>query len=331
MARDKPPPVERQATPRGAGALRSWRDPLDSYVAHHRKTARESGRRIFSAPIASLMTWVVMGIAMALPVCLIILLSSLESVADGWEDAARINVYLEESVDEEGAATLRADILARDDVDAVTFIPRDQALEEFRANSGLGTALDYLEQNPLPHTLVVSPAMEGRTQQGLTQLSDYFSGLTAVDRVQIDLEWLQRLNAIAEILGRGVTALSLLLAAAVVLVIGNTIRLAIEGRRDEIIIVKLVGGTDAFVRRPFLYTGVWYGLGGALVAWWLVEITFWWLAGPIERLGAVYGGGFSLEGLAFSAGLALLAAGGILGWFGSWLAVKRHLRAIEPT
>jgi cell division transport system permease protein len=332
MGREQRQPlVERRATPRGAGASRSWRDPLDSYLAHHRKTARESGRRILEAPIATLMTWVVMGIAMALPVCLMLLLVSLESISDGWEDAARINVYLGEAVDEAGAIALRSDILAREDISAVTFIPRDQALEEFRASSGLGIALDYLEQNPLPHTLVVSPATTDRSQEDLTRLGDYFSGLAGVDRVQIDLEWLQRLNAIAAILGRGVTALSLLLAAAVVLVIGNTIRLAIESRRDEIVVVKLVGGTDAFVRRPFLYTGVWYGLGGALVAWGLVEVTFWWVSGPVERLGALYGGGFSLQGLPFLSGLLLLGAGAILGWFGSWVAVKRHLRAIEPT
>lgn len=335
MARDRrQPPVERRPDPRhprGAGAFRSWRDPFDSYISHHRKTARESARRTLAAPIASLMTWIVMGIAMALPVCLMLLLVSLQSVADGWEDAARINVYLDEMVDEADAAALHGDILARADVASVVLIPRDQALDEFRASSGLGAALDYLEQNPLPHTLVVTPAVGERTQESLSQLDDYLSGLPGVERVQIDLEWLQRLNTIADILGRGVIAISLLLAAAVVLVIGNTIRLAIESRRDEIVIVKLVGGTDAFVRRPFLYTGVWYGLGGALVAWCLVEVTFWWVGEPVERLALLYGGGFSLEELSFTSGLALLATGALLGWSGSWVAVKRHLRAIEPT
>lgn len=329
MASEPNPRGRRQ--PRGAEVFKSWRDPLDSYLAHHRKTARESGRRLREAPLASLMTWLVMGIAMALPVCLMLLLVSLESVAEGWEDAARVNVYLAEPVDEAGALALRSTLLARDDVEAVRFIGRDQALAEFRASSGLGAALDYLEQNPLPHTLVVSPTEAGRSQQALSQMGRDFEGMDGVDRVQIDLEWLQRLNAIADILARAVTALALLLAAAVVLVIGNTIRLAIESRRDEIVIIKLVGGTDAFVRRPFLYTGVWYGLGGALVAWWLVEITFWWVGGPVESLSALYGGGFSLRGLPFVSGLMLLGAGVILGWFGSWVAVKRHLRAIEPT
>lgn len=315
----------------GAGALRSWRDPLDSYLAHHRKTASESGRRMVQSPLSSLMTWLVMGIAMALPVCLMLLLGSLQSVAQGWEDAARINVYLAGGVEEAAAARLRDQVVMREEVAAVVLIPRDQALDEFRASSGLGAALDYLEQNPLPHTLVVTPGDTFRGQDDLDRLATMLGGFAGVEQVQVDLQWLQRLNAIAEILQRGVAALSLLLAAAVILVIGNTIRLSIESRRDEILIVKLVGGTDAFVRRPFLYTGVWYGLGGALVAWWLVEIAFWWVSGPVERLGNLYGGGFTLEGLSAGAGFALLLTGILLGWLGSWVAVKRHLKAIEPT
>ncbi|MAL98835.1 MAG: cell division protein FtsX [Alteromonadaceae bacterium] len=329
-----PAPGERRAQQpgaRGAGALRSWRDPLDSYLAHHRKTAGESGRRMLQSPLSSLMTWLVMGIAMALPVCLMLLLGSLQSVAQGWEDAARINVYLAEGVDESAAGELRRELALRDGIETVLFIPRDQALAEFRASSGLGNALDYLDQNPLPHTLVVTPAATYRSQDDLSRLGTSIRGIDGVDQVQVDLQWLQRLNTIADILQRGVTALSLLLAAAVILVIGNTIRLAIESRRDEILIVKLVGGTDAFVRRPFLYTGVWYGLGGALVAWWLVEIAFWWVGGPVEQLGALYGGGFSLQGLPFGSGLLLLLVGVGLGWLGSWVAVKRHLKAIEPT
>lgn len=334
MARDQQPAGERRAAAgqaRGADAVRSWRDPFDSYLAHHRKTARESWRRMLAAPLASLMTWIVMGIAMALPVCLMLLLVSLESVSEGWGDAARVNIYLTDAASESDALALRSAVLARDDVSAVTFISREQALEEFRASSGLGDALDYLDQNPLPHTLVVTPVDTRQSQAGLALLTDHLEGLPSVDRVQIDLEWLQRLNIIADILRRGVTALSLLLAAAVVLVVGNTIRMAIEGRRDEIVIVKLVGGTDAFVRRPFLYTGVWYGLGGAMVAWALVEVAFWWVGAPVERLGALYGNGFSLQGLPLLSGLVLLAAGALLGWLGSWLAVKRHLKAIEPT
>jgi cell division transport system permease protein len=151
-----------------------------------------------------------------------------------------------------------------------------------------------------------------------------------VARVQVDLGWLQRLKAITEVLGRGVWALAALLALAVILVIGNTIRLAIENRRDEILVAKLVGGTDAFVRRPFLYTGVWFGLGGGMVAFILLQLSLWWLSGPVERLAGLYGSQFALTGLSFEGNLMLLAVAIAFGWVGAWLAVKRHLVIIEP-
>ena len=149
-------------------------------------------------------------------------------------------------------------------------------------------------------------------------------------RVQIDLGWLQRLSAMTRVLERVVWVLALLLGGAVILVIGNTIRLAIESRRDEILVAKLVGGTNAFVRRPFLYTGLWYGLGGGLIALLLLSISLWWLSGPVERLMDLYRSQFELSGLGFEGAFSLLGFAMLLGWLGAWLAVKRHLDAIEP-
>ncbi|MFE8070162.1 permease-like cell division protein FtsX [Marinobacteraceae bacterium S3BR75-40.1] len=320
------------ARPRGAAlSQRPLREQLESYLAHHRKTARDSAQRMVQAPLASLTTWMVMGIALALPLCLLLLLHSLQSVSAGWEEASRVTVYLEPGVDRNEALSLRSDLLARRDIAAVDFLPKEEALAEFRAGSGLGEALDFLGENPLPHTLILSPVADVRTSGPLRTLVQELQTLPGVDRVQLDLEWLQRLNALADILGRGVLALGGLLAAAVVLVIGNTIRLSIESRRDEILVAKLVGGTDAFVRRPFLYTGVWFGFGGSVVAWWLVEIALWWMNGPVERLANLYGSQFQLQGLGFEAVVGVLLLGMLLGWLGAWVAVKRHLSAIEPT
>jgi cell division transport system permease protein len=148
--------------------------------------------------------------------------------------------------------------------------------------------------------------------------------------VQVDLGWLQRLNAMTDLLARAVWALAILLAAAVVLVIGNTVRLSIESRRDEILVAKLVGGTDSFVRRPFLYTGAWFGLGGGVVALILLQLSLWWLSGPVERLAGLYRSDFSLNGLSLDGGFALIIAAMLLGWLGAWVAVKRHLDDIEP-
>ncbi|WP_148864608.1 permease-like cell division protein FtsX [Marinobacter fonticola] len=316
---------------RGAASAHSpWRSLFESYLLHHRKTAHDSARRLWRSPIASMMTWLVMGIALALPVGLLLLLSSLQGVSAGWESTARVTLYMEQQSTEEDLSRLRVKVASRNDVTDVTVISRDEALAEFRTSSGLADALDYLDENPLPHTLLLTPSPDVRNADGMQRLVDTLEALDTVARVQVDLGWLQRLNTITDLLGRGVWALGLLLAAAVILVIGNTIRLAIESRRDEILVAKLVGGTDTFVRRPFLYTGVWYGLGGGVIAFLLLQATLWWMSGPVQRLASLYRSEFQLTGLSWDGTLALLMVAVGLGWLGAWLAVKRHLDAIEP-
>jgi len=316
---------------RGARTSRSpLKQQASSYFGHHRKVARDSARRLWQAPVASMMTWTVMGVALALPVALMLLLASLQGVSAGWESSARVTAYLAEEVTLDQAETLRQDVAKDSRVTEVELIDRDTALAEFRASSGLEDALDYLNENPLPHTLLVTPSDTSRTADGIQTLLAVIEGMDGVEQVQVDLGWLQRLNAMTELLGRAAWALALLLAAAVVLVIGNTVRLSIENRRDEILVAKLVGGTDAFVRRPFLYTGAWFGLGGGVVAWLLLQLSLWWLSGPVERLAGLYSSDFSLSGLTLDGILALIIAAVLLGWLGAWVAVKRHLDDIEP-
>ncbi len=332
MSARRPEPESRAKAPqRGARRGRApWREMLESYLDHHRKVARDSARRMWRAPVASLMTWTVMGVALALPVGLLLLLGSLQSVSAGWESAARVTVYLSDETSLDEASRLRLELAGRADVTEIVLIDKAAALAEFRASSGLSQALDYLDENPLPHTLLVTPADTARNGAAMSNLLTALEARPGVARVQVDLGWLQRLQAITELLGRGVWALAVLLAVAVILVIGNTIRLAIESRRDEILVAKLVGGTDAFVRRPFLYTGVWFGLGGGVVAFLMLQTTLWWLSGPIERLASLYRSQFSLSGLSFEGSVLLLMVAVGFGWLGAWLAVKRHLDAIEP-
>lgn len=316
---------------RGARVSKApWKQQAESYFKHHRKVAQDSARRMWRNPVASLMTWAVMGVALALPVALLLLLASIDGVSTGWESRARVTAYLKMDISLESAQRLAKEIGSDGRIDEVILVDRDQALEEFRASSGLEDALDYLEENPLPHTLLVTPRDQVRSTEGVQGLVRFIEGMDEVAQVQVDLGWLQRLNAITELLARAVWALSLLLAAAVVLVIGNTVRLAIESRRDEILVAKLVGGTDAFVRRPFLYTGAWFGLGGGVVACILLELALWWLSGPIERLAGLYHSDFSLTGLTLDGVAALIIIAMLLGWLGAWVAVKRHLDDIEP-
>lgn len=271
-----------------------------------------------------------MGVALALPVALLLLLTSLQGVSAGWESSARVTAYMKLDASLEKTRELASEIRADGRVAELELIDRDRALAEFRASSGLDDALDYLEENPLPHTLLVTPEESARSADGVAGLVTFIEGMDGVERVQVDLGWLQRLNAMTDLLARAVWALAILLAAAVVLVIGNTVRLSIESRRDEILVAKLVGGTDGFVRRPFLYTGAWFGLGGGVVAWILLQLSLWWLSGPVERLAGLYRSDFSLNGLSIDGALALIIAAMLLGWLGAWVAVKRHLDDIEP-
>jgi len=275
------------------------------------------------------MTWTVMGVALALPVALLLLLASLQGVSAGWESSARVTAYLQLDVPLEDAQALVDEIRTDSRISDIELVDRERALAEFRANSGLEDALDYLEENPLPHTLLITPEERSRSATGVEALVTFVRGLEGVERVQVDLGWLQRLNAMTNLLARAVWALAILLAAAVILVIGNTVRLAIESRRDEILVARLVGGTDAFVRRPFLYTGAWYGLGGGVVAWILLQLSLWWLSGPIEQLAGLYRSDFALVGPGLDGVLALIIVAMLLGWLGAWVAVKRHLDDIE--
>ncbi|EBA01481.1 permease-like cell division protein FtsX [Marinobacter sp. ELB17] len=319
--------------PRSGGARQSaspLKQVAGSYLDHHRTVARDSIVRMWRNPVSSMMTWAVMGVALALPVALLLLLASLQNVSAGWENGARVTVYLGLETPLPQANALADQIDTDSRVAFVELVDRERALAEFRVSSGLADALDFLQENPLPHSLLITPEASYRSTDGVEALVEYLQGLPAVERVQVDLGWLQRLNALAGLLTRAALALAILLAVAVVLVIGNTVRLAIESRRDEILVAKLVGGTDAFVRRPFLYTGAWFGLGGGLVAWLLLLITFWWLSAPVARLAALYHSDFVLSGLGFENAIMLIFTAMTLGWLGAWVAVRRHLDDMEP-
>jgi cell division transport system permease protein len=277
------------------------------------------------------MTAAVIGIALALPVALHLLVQNGHALAGRLDTGTDLSVFLKKEIALEGARRVADRVGARNDVDRVELIPADVALERFRARSGFGEALDALDENPLPHALVVHPA-EGHTRaEDIEALATALRALPEADIVQDDLQWVRRFNAILDIVRRTVLLAAALLATAVLVVIGNTIRLDIQSRRDEIVIIKLIGGSDGFVRRPFLYTGVWYGLAGGLLALAVVMAGVLLLQGPVERLAVLYSSDFTLQGLGLVPGAALLGTGGALGWLGSWIAAARHLRSVEPT
>jgi cell division transport system permease protein len=285
---------------------------------------------LLKAPLASLMTWMVIGIALALPSGLYVALANVHAVSQGWDGAAQISLFLRTEINEARGRELAAGLALRPDIHSVRYISRQEALQEFQALSGFGEVLDNLDKNPLPAVIVVRPEQSHISASMSGELRKDLQGLVEVELAQLDLEWVQRLYTMMQIGQRMTTALALLLSLGVLLIIGNTIRLAIENRRDEILVVKLVGGTDQFVRRPFLYMGFWYGLGGGFVAWIIILISLFWLSAPVARLADLYQSQFSLMGLGFVDTLGLWMTGAILGLLGAWMAVARHLDAIEP-
>ncbi len=334
MAQKQNPPNAKQQPERRAGGLRARQarightPRLKSYFSNHHSVARISFNRLLQTPIASLMTWAVIGIAIALPMGLYLFLTNIAQLSQGWDRAVQISIFLDLESTEQQGKKLATDLQQRADVLRVKYISREMGLEEFQEFSGFGEAMNYLQSNPLPAVIVVYPKSQDTESVG--ELLGQLRQMPQVDQVQMDLEWLQRLYSIMSLGRRLVIVIGGLFAAAVLLVIGNTIRLAIEARRAEILVVKLVGGTNGFVRRPFLYAGVWYGLGGGLLATLLIHLVLYWVAGPAAGLIGLYQSEFQLDGMGFSAIILVLVGSALLGWSGAWLAVTRHLDAIEP-
>ncbi|MBK8971762.1 MAG: cell division protein FtsX [Hahellaceae bacterium] len=314
---------------RGASAGHE-RKQLVAWLEHHRDTLKDSSARLLSAPFSTLLTVLVLAVAMALPAGLYVLLDNVRRVTEGMESASQITLYLKESLPPQRQELLLKQLNQDSRFGQIQLISSDQALQEFREYSGWGDVLDYLDTNPLPAVVVVRPLMTDTQPDEMERWLDDLRRLPDVESVQLDMQWVRRLYSLYDLLERGVAALALLLGVAMALIVGNTIRLAIENRREEIVVVKLVGGTDAYVRRPFLYTGFWYGLASALLAWNMVGILLVWISEPVGRLTELYASQFELRGLAFGDGLLLLMLGAGMGIGGAWLAVRRHLSAIEP-
>ncbi len=301
-----------------------------AYIQHHKLMAVDSLKRLLAAPGSSLMTWLVLAIALSLPMTLYVSLENVKQLSRNWDQTSQISVYLKKGVLERFANDMTQEIASWPQVSSAVYINPDQALKEFSASTGLSDVIFGLGDNPLPGVISVIPRLSNQDENTLEQLQQKLQQQRNVDSVQLDLMWVKRLYQFMELGQRLVWALAALLGLAVLLIIGNTIRLSIESRRDEIRVVKLVGGTDAFVRRPFLYTGLWFGLGGGLIAWILLSIGLFWLSGPVEELISLYGSEFALQGLGFVDSMLLIFDGVILGWLGAWLAVSRHLSSIEP-
>ncbi len=305
-----------------------FQSQLHAWLESHRASLVDSLRRLAKQPIGSFFTCLVMAVALSLPMGLALLLENVDRLGGSWQRAAQISLFLNIDASEAEGEGLRELIAAMEDVEEAEWISREQALNEFQQQSGLGEALKELPENPLPGVVLVTPKEVDKTT--LEALRLRLAELPKVQQAQLDLLWVERLTAILKLGERFVFGLTLLLVMALLLVIGNTIRLHIENRRTEIEVIKLVGGTDSYVRRPFLYMGALYGFGAGLLAWLVLAYGLDWLNAAVVRLAGLYGSDFALAGVPLADGLSLVLGAVLLGYIGAWVAVARHLNELAP-
>lgn len=286
--------------------------------------------RLARAPFATAFTVLVIALAITLPALFGLMVGSLRDTTGQLAQSVSISVYFKRDVAIDRVKQLAESVRERAGVATVTVIPADEALESFRKDSGFGTALDALTDNPLPHVIDVRPTESAATPAELEALKRHLATWPEVDLVQADSEWVRRLEAILDVARRLLLGTAALLGVGVVAVIGNTVRLEILNRRAEIEITKLVGGSNAFVRRPFLYAGALYGGLGALLALVLTLTVRYLLTPPIARLAASYGSDFSLLAPSLSQCGALVGGAAFLGLLGAWISAARHLSDVAP-
>ena len=304
---------------------------LTSYVLRHLQQAIGSLGDLWRTPFTSVMTVLVLGISLTLPATLHLFVKNAKSISEQWGSASEISLFLKLSVNEKSAQNLIQRIKLYPEVAEVKYISADDALNEFKVLSGFGQALDYLSTNPLPATILVTPTKRASKTQAAKELLVKLENEREVEQGKLDLEWLTRLEAITVLIEDIVIGIAALLCLSVVLIIGNTIRLAILNQREAIAVMKLVGATDNFIQRPFLYSGVWYGVLGGLIATLCVALLAQYFTSALIDLTDLYQSDFTLIGLSFVEMMSLISFAVALGLAGSFISVRKHIRAIEPT
>jgi len=283
---------------------------------------------LWRTPLWTLITVAVLGVSMTFPATLHLLVKNVQQVSNSYDKSFEISLFLQNTATETDVATLSTLLQGNPDVAQVKLISKDAAMQEFKQESGFGEALDFIEQNPLPHVLLVTP--KANTPAAAQQLQESLAKERFVELAKLDISWLERLAALVNLVQQAVYAIAVLLLAGAILVIGNTIRLLIMDKKSEIEVMKLVGATDGFIQRPFLYTGIWLGFFAGILAFLVIELMLWWLEGALARVTSLYQSQFHFAALTFSEFGSLLLIGITLGFIGSYLAVRSHIRAIEP-
>lgn len=304
-------------------------NPIISWFLNHLRACVFGFGEVIRAPLASIMTVAVIGIAMSLPAGFYLLLQNFQSISKAWNDTPSISLYLKQGIASVQINQLLADLKNRHDIKTVTYISPEQGLNEFKKTTEFGDVADTLKNNPLPGVIVVTPIQHKQRPADMQSLFTNLKTLPTVDFAQLDIAWVKRLYYLITIGKRVIYTIAILFGIGVILIVGNTIRLTTQNHRQEIMILKLVGAKNAFIRRPLLYRGLMYGLFGGCLAWLFVSLSLWWLSSPTTHLAQTYGTVFVIKGLSPLTGASILLISAILGFLGSWLPIRRHLTAPE--
>lgn len=322
--RNKRAPAPKATQPSKSKALKGgWQEQW-------RYALRGTLSDMWRQPLATLLTVMVIAISLTLPSVCYMVWKNVSQAATQWYPAPQLTVYLDKALDDTAAENVTAQLKQLDGVDNVNYLTREEALNEFRNWSGFGGSMDMLEQNPLPAVAIITPKLNFQNSDTMANLRDRVSKVQGVDEVRMDDSWFARLAALTGLVGQIASMIGLLMVVAVFLVIGNSVRLSIFARRDTINVQKLIGATDGFILRPFLYGGALLGLGGAVLSLLLSEVLVLRLQSVVAQVATVFGTTFVLEGFSWDEGLLLLLIAAIIGWIAAWLATVQHLRRFTP-
>lgn len=305
-------------------------DRLQSYLVSHVQTAKEALRRMRRTPFAMALTLLVIAATLALPTSFHVLVKNLRMVGGDLEATNEISLYLKPDLSNDAGRKLADRLKSHAQIAETRLVTKEAGIEQLKTYSGFGEALSALNFNPLPVVIGLRPKDSLAQPEQVERLVAELKALPEVDLVQSDIQWMHRLHAMLQVAERSFGVLGALLGAAVVFVIGNTIRLELYGRRGEIVVQKLLGATDRFIRRPFLYTGFWYGFLGSIGAWIVVGVMLLIVRAPIRQLNVLYGSDFSLAFLGFRESLLLIGIACFLGIAGAFAVLIQHLRDVRP-
>ncbi len=318
--------VGRKHAQRKGGSTK--RANTDGFFSMHLKQAKASFSALWQRPIGNILTLAVVTIALAMPACLYLLGKNVAGAAEGVASPSQVSAYLVEGMPDARVMVLKDEIETWQLVKGVEYISPQQGLADLSQYAGFDQALSLLSGYALPGVLLITP--ESELKSDIQSLAKQVHKQQDVTDVRLDEDWLVRLDAIKTLAGMVIITLSILMLGAVFLIVGNTLRFNVLANKDEIQTMKLIGATDSFILRPYLYTGMWFGLLGATIAWLVTTVMFFVMNSAVEDLAALYDSQFRLNGLSWDESILLIITGSLIGCIAARISAQRHLKEIEP-